>query len=74
MIKEAGRHSVIIKRDIKDAFRNIPVASNNRWLLGFSWLSEFYHENCLSFGLATAPYLFNIFTEAFYWLLESYLH
>ena len=36
MIKEAGRHSIIIKRDIKDAFRNISMALNNRWLLGFS--------------------------------------
>jgi hypothetical protein len=36
LIVQAGKHSVIIKRDIKDAFRNIPLAPHIRWLLGFS--------------------------------------
>jgi hypothetical protein len=29
-ILSAGRHCVIVKKDIKDAFRNIPVAPNNQ--------------------------------------------
>ena len=35
MIREGGRSSVILKRDVKDAFRNIPLAPNIRWLFGF---------------------------------------
>jgi hypothetical protein len=31
-IVAAGRYSIIIKRDIKDAFRNIPVAISDQWL------------------------------------------
>lgn len=37
MILRAGRHCVIIKKDIKDAFRNIRIALHVQWLLGFSW-------------------------------------
>jgi hypothetical protein len=74
MVLLAGRHAVIMKRDIKDAFRNIPIAPHQQWLLGFSWKGSFYKETCLPFGLATAPFLFNLFAEAFHWILQSYLH
>jgi len=72
-ILTAGRHCVIVKKDIKDAFRNVPVALNNQWLLGFSWNGQFYSETCLPFGLATAPLIFNLFGEGFHWILESWL-
>jgi hypothetical protein len=65
----AGRHSIIIKRDIKEAFRNIPVAIPDQWLLGFYWNGTYYCERALSFGLRTAPMIFNLFAEAFHWIL-----
>lgn len=34
-IRRAGRGATIMKKDIKDAFRNIPVAPHQQWLLGF---------------------------------------
>lgn len=74
MVRKGGRSSFILKRDVKDAFRNIPVASHIRWLFGFSWEDNFYVEKCLSFGLCTAPYLFNLFAEALHWMMVSYLH
>lgn len=69
----AGRHSILIKRDVRDAFRNIPVAPHMQWLLGFLWKGRHYQETCLPFGLCTAPFIFNLFAEAFHWILESYL-
>ena len=36
------RHAVIMEKDIKDAFRNIPVAPHQQGLLGFSWNGQFY--------------------------------
>lgn len=74
MIREGGRSSVIFKRDVKDAFRNIPLAPHIRWLFGFSWDDIFYVEKCFSFGLCTAPYLFNLFAKALHWMMVSYLH
>lgn len=72
-VRHAGRHAVIMKKDIKDAFRNIPVAPHQQWLLGFNWNGQFYKETCLPFGLSTAPFLFNLFAEAFHWMIETYL-
>lgn len=34
-VLEAGRGSLIIKRDLKDAFRNVPILVQNQWLMGF---------------------------------------
>jgi hypothetical protein len=65
-VLHAGQGCLIIKRDIRDAFRNVPIATWTQWLLGFQWEDEFYKETCLSFGLATAPFLFNLFAEAFH--------
>ena len=69
MIIQAGRGYLIIKRDIKEAFRIVPVASHQQWLLSFSWNGQHYCETCLSFGLRTAPFIFNLFAEALYWIL-----
>ena len=73
MVREAGRDATIIKRDIANAFRNIPVAPREQWLLGLQWKGKFYKEACLPFGLATAPFIFNLFAEAFHWILTSWL-
>lgn len=64
LVTSAGRNCVILKRDVKDAFRNVPVAPQHQWLLGFRWGGNFYKETCLLFGLATAPFIFNLFAEA----------
>ncbi len=68
-----GRQCVIIKRDIKTVFRNIPVPLNVRWLLGFCWRTCFYTENSLSFGLSISPFIFDLFAENFYWVLQSFI-
>ncbi|KAJ5413768.1 hypothetical protein N7509_000395 [Penicillium cosmopolitanum] len=73
LIRTSGRGCYIIKRDIKDAFRNIPVAPAARRLLAFSWDIKTYMECCFPFGLATAPFIFNLFAEGLNWLLTAYL-
>ncbi len=73
MVTKAGKNCVIRKRDVKDAFRNLPVALQHQWLLGFKWRNKHYKEPCLSFGLSTAPFIFNLFGEGLHWILVSYL-
>ena len=68
-VKRAGRGSLMLKRDFKDAFRMIPVAPEHRWPLGFSWRGQYYTVKCLPFGLRTAPFLFNLFAEGLHWIL-----
>ncbi|KAF4769439.1 hypothetical protein HAV15_008849 [Penicillium sp. str.  len=72
-VTQAGPGCTIIKRDIKDAFRIVPVAEDNQHLLAFQWNGSTYVECCLPFGLATAPFLFNLFAEALHWILQCLL-
>ncbi len=72
-VMAARRHFVIIKCNIKDNFCNIPLALHIQWLLGFYWRVCFYTKNRLSFGLSILFFIFNMFTEAFYWIFQSFL-
>jgi len=63
IIVASRRGCLIIKRDIKDAFYMVPVAPYYQPLLGFEWDGVIYVKYCLLFGLATAPFLFNLFAE-----------
>jgi hypothetical protein len=64
-----GVGSILVKRDLEDAFRHIPVSPWDWPLLGFHWDSTYYADCFLPFGLRTAPYIFNLFAEAFHWIL-----
>ncbi|KAI0999687.1 hypothetical protein K3495_g8510, partial [Podosphaera aphanis] len=72
-IVAAGKGYYIVKKDMADAFLNIPLSRLLYWLFGFEWQGCSYTETCLPFGLSTAPFLFNLFAEAFHWMLENYL-
>lgn len=71
MVRKAGRGAWLMKRDLKDAFRLVPVAHSQKRLLGFTWQGQYYHENCLPFGLRTAPLLFNLFAEGLHWIFMA---
>jgi RNase H./Reverse transcriptase (RNA-dependent DNA polymerase). len=69
-IAASGKGSVMMKRDLKAAFRMIPVCTEDQWLLIFEWGENYYQELFLPFGLRTAPFIFNLFGEAFQWILQ----
>lgn len=71
MVAKAGRGARMIKRDLKSAFRYIPVSWLDRWCLIFEWEGQYYVELFLPFGLRTSPRIFNLFSEAIHWILES---
>lgn len=64
-----GRGAILIKRDLADAFRHIPIALADRWLLRFLWNRTIYEERFLPFGLRTAPFIFDLFAKALNWML-----
>lgn len=72
-IQNMGTGSLLVKRDFESAFRHIPVSPLDSPLLGFQWQGRYYSECFLPFGLRTAPYLFNLFSEAFHWILQEEL-
>jgi hypothetical protein len=59
----AEKGAILMKRDLSDAFRHIPFAESDYWLLGLCWNAIFYIDCFLPFGLRTAPFLFNLLPE-----------
>jgi hypothetical protein len=70
-VARAGRGAVMMKRDLKSAFRHVPVSSSDHWLLIFEWQGKYYVDMFLPFGLRTAPRIFNLFSEALHWVFET---
>ena len=70
IINKLGPGALLSKIDLKDAFRLIPVRPADWNLLGIHWKQNFYIDTCLPFGLRSAPYLFNRFSDALHWILQ----
>lgn len=68
-----GPGAILVKRDLSDAFRHIPVASSDQWLLGFHCDRVYWKELYLPFGLRTAPFLFDLFAKAVNWIMIAVL-
>jgi len=74
LVARAGRGARMMKRDLKSAFRHIPVSQLDHWLLIFEWEGQFYVDMFLPFGLRTAPRVFNLFSEALHWIFTTLYH
>ena len=71
MVAAAGQGAILIKRDLADAFRHIPVAPDDHWLLGFCWNGTYWIDSFLPFGLRTSPFIFDLFANGLHFLLEA---
>ena len=68
---QTGRGTLMAKVDIRNAYRNIPVHPDDRWLLGMSWQGGIYIDTVLPFGLCSAPKIFNAVTDALEWVVRE---
>ena len=66
-----GPDCLLAKIDIKNAFHLLPVHPADRHLLGMEWRDLVYVDNCLQFGLRSAPRLFNLLAELLSWIVQS---
>jgi hypothetical protein len=71
LVAAQGPGATLIKRDLQDAFRHIPIAPQDLWLLGFCWEDIYWVDCFLPFGLRTAPYIFDLFAKALHWILDT---
>jgi len=71
LVAKHGKHCKMLKRDLKSAFRHIPIAPKDYWLMILQWDNRYFVDLCLPFGLRTAPHIFNLFAEALHWALET---
>jgi hypothetical protein len=68
---QTGRGTLMAKVDIRNAYRNIPVHPDDRWLLGMSWQGCIYIDTVLPFGLCSAPKIFNAVADALEWVVRE---
>ena len=68
LIGHHGRRVVLRKRDLRDAFRMIPLSPLDYWLFVFEWQEKLYIDIFLPFGLRTSPFIFNLFSEGLHWI------
>ena len=61
----------LLKSDIKDAFRLLPIHPADRHLLGFTFQNKFYYDNCLPMGCSSACKLFSRFTDSILFILKD---
>jgi len=71
LIAERGHNVTLRKRDLKDAFRSIPISPYDYWLFLFEWYRKLYADIFHPFGLCTSPFIFSLFSEGLHWILES---
>ena len=71
MVSSAGSCCLMLKFDIRNAFKLLPVAVEDWHLLGFYFDGNFYYEKCLSFGLRCSCLYFERFGQFLRFLLCS---
>ena len=69
-ILTAGQGAQLSKLDIKDAYRIVPVHSDD-WPIGMQWKGQYYMDTRLPFGLRSAPKLFTALADAAQWLIRT---
>ena len=66
-----GKGTLLAKMDIQQAYRNIPVAPEDRHLLGLLWENKIYIDQVLPFGLRSAPIIFSAVADALLWIMTQ---
>ena len=69
ILLKLGPKCFMAKTDVKSAFRNIPVHPDDWELLGMKWRDLYFFYRVLPFGLRSAPFIFNMLSDALEWIL-----
>ena len=68
---QIGRGTLLAKVDIRQAYRNVPVHPDDRYLLGMTWRQEVFIDKVLPFGLRSAPLTFSAVADALQWIIQQ---
>jgi len=69
-----GRGCLLFKRDLRKAFRQLPVCPGDYYLLGYTWRDKYYFDTVLTMGLRTAAMACQRTTNAVSWILQQQGH
>ena len=68
-ILRLGVGTMLVKVDLKNDYRNIPIHPQDHHLLGITWEDRVYIDRALSFGLRSAPKIFSAVADMLAWAL-----
>ena len=69
LILQEGKGAFLVKADLKEAYRMIPVHPHDQLLLGVEWDGAIFTDMALPFGLRSAPKIFSAVADALQWIL-----
>lgn len=69
IIQKLSKDTQLVKLDLKDAYRIVPVHPADYDLLGIHWRGNTYINRALPFGLRSAPKIFNADADFINWVL-----
>ena len=72
-ILSLGQGCFLEKTDIESAFRLIPLRPSDYELFGMYWEGSYYYDKVLLFRLRSAPFLFNLLSNAIEWILLNFV-
>lgn len=67
LLKRIGDNGWLWVIDAVDAYYRIPIQKRFQHLFGIIWLNKLLIYKCLSFGLSTAPSIYNKFADLILW-------
>ena len=70
-IMRLGRGSLMAKFDVQNAYRIVPVHTEDRLLLGMKWRGAFYVDMVLPFGVRSSPYIFTCIADLVEWVAKQ---
>ena len=71
LVLSHGKGALLVKADIKEAYRMIPIHPDDQHLLGIHWNECVYIDRMLPFSLRSAPKIFTAVADALQWILNS---
>ena len=70
LLLSLGKGAFMSKTDIQSAFCIIPIHPHDWELLGMQWKGLYFFNTVLPFGLRSAPFLFNMLSDALEWIIR----
>ena len=70
-IQQLGKGALLAKTDLENAYKQVPIHPDDFELLGFMVDSKFYYDKTLPFGLSYSCNLFEKFSSALQWILQT---
>lgn len=70
-IKQIGLGALLSKSDLENAYKQVPIHPDDFELLGLQIEGSFYFDKTLPFGLSYSCQVFEKFSSALQWILES---